>query len=234
MLLSYFAFFFKPGAALSAGGHEKVVALVKAIPGLAKGHVYRPAGPGDYYFNEDGEPPVLALQLYYRDIEDLERAAGPDGALQALTRGDAFPSLAGAEVHHQAMVTRSFPVTDPTFQTPKGERHCSFLVHYPGQAEDLNAWLGYYVANHTKAMLSFPGLREIEVLSRVDWIDGLPGWTRVNYIQRNKVVFDSPNALSAALTSPAIKVMRADYAKFPPFTGANVHYPMLTEVIIGR
>jgi len=47
-------------------------------------------------------------------------------------------------------------------------------------------------------------------------------------MQRNKVVFDSAAALTAALNSPVREEMRADYKQFPPFTNDNVHYPLAT------
>ena len=65
---------------------------------------------------------------------------------------------------------------------------------------------------------------------RVDWCDSMP-WIRVNHIQRNKPVFDSPAALAASLVAPALAQMRADYRKFPQFSGGNVHYPFITSTI---
>jgi hypothetical protein len=77
-------------------------------------------------------------------------------------------------------------------------------------------------------MRTFPGIRAIEIYSRLDWCSFMP-WERVDYMQRNKLMFDHPAALSSAMRSPTMAKMRADYAKFPPFTGGNVHYPLLTR-----
>ena len=96
----------------------------------------------------------------------------------------------------------------------------------------MNTWLGYYLQHHPQIMHDFPGIREIEILTRVDWVDTLP-WARLEYMQRNKLVFDSAAALEAALHSPVREAMRADRARFPPFEGGNVHYPMLTETVVG-
>ena len=41
--------------------------------------------------------------------------------------------------------------------------------HYVGQAEDLNVWNDYYLNHHPQVMARFPGIREIEVCTRVDW-----------------------------------------------------------------
>ncbi len=56
--------------------------------------------------------------------------------------------------------------------------------------------------------------------------------TNVAHMQRNKVVFAHAQALSAALLSPVIHEMRADFHRFPPFSGGNVHYPMSTHAAI--
>ena len=66
----------------------------------------------------------------------------------------------------------------------------------PGPAEDMNAWLYHYVTHHPQLMRGFPGIRHIEVLSRLDWCGSLP-WPRVDYMQRNRVMFDSPSGADA-------------------------------------
>ena len=50
-------------------------------------------------------------------------------------------------------------------------------------------------------------------------------------MQRNKLVFDGPEALAHALSSDVIKRMRADFVQFQPFSGGNKHFPMLTRVV---
>jgi uncharacterized protein (TIGR02118 family) len=126
-------------------------------------------------------------------------------------------------------MTRSFPV-EAAEHSSGGGIPCSYLVHYPGTAEDLNAWHLHYLTHHPAIMRTFPGVRQIEIYTRVDWVDHLAS-RRVEYMQRNKLVFDSPEALSRALTSDVIKNMRADFSQFPPFTGGNKHFPMLTRSV---
>ncbi len=60
----------------------------------------------------------------------------------------------------------------------------------------------------------------------------MPG-QRLRSLQRNKVAFDSPEALNAALDSPERRAMRADYAQLPPFSGRVLHFPMQTRRIPG-
>jgi hypothetical protein len=106
-------------------------------------------------------------------------------------------------------------------------------VHYPGAARDMNAWNAYYCDHHPQIMRTFPGIRTIELYTRLDWCSFMP-WERVDHMQRNKLMFDDPAALSASARSPTMARMRADYANFPEFSGGNVHYPMLTREVALR
>jgi uncharacterized protein (TIGR02118 family) len=217
-------------ARLSSEDRERVATLIRRTPGLARAQLFTPAAARDRYI-DDGPPPMLMLQLYFQRLEVLEDAAGADGTLQELAR--AMPSsLAGSAVSHQVMWTRSYPTPAPFAVSAPDRRSCSFLVHYPGEADDLNQWHTYYLQQHPQIMFRFPGIREIEIYTRVDWIDALP-WQRVHYFQRNKIAFDSAAALEQALHSPTRQEMKADREHFPPFSGGNVHHPMETETIAG-
>ncbi|MGE0733152.1 MAG: hypothetical protein AB7G15_04540 [Alphaproteobacteria bacterium] len=220
----------RPEARVSAADLDAIKRLIGGTPGLAKAHLYTPERAHDPYL-DDGPPPLLALQLYFPALPTLEAAASRSGHLQALV--DGVPSLAGAEGAQQAMVARDFAAPDPRFQGPPGQLPCTYLVAYSGTAPDENLWIDYYISHHPAIMARFPGIREIEVATRVEWIAFLP-WRRENCLLRNKVVFDSSAALTASLNSPVRHEMRADYNNFPPFTGANTHYPMATHTIFGR
>jgi hypothetical protein len=196
--------------------------LLAAIPGLGRALVHRPASTHDPYLH-DGAPPDLALQLYFADIAALESAcAGPLAAL--------VPLLADAQVTQQAMLVRAFLLPNPASPPPE---HCTYLVAYDGPADDLSAWLGYYIAHHPPIMACFPAIRAIELYTRLDVANPLP-FPHATCMQRNKVVFDSPAALTAALNSPVRHEMRADYAQLPKFSGAVTHFPMLTREVEGR
>ena len=232
MRFAWFAFIHDPDDAslqVSDADFRFVCEVVRSTPGLSKGLVFTPWAVGGLYF-DDGVAPQLALELYFEDIRDLEAALAPDGHLHALAAPDALPSLAGAACEQQAMLARAFPVPDPEFRTPPGEPWCTYLVHYPGEAEDVAAWLAHYLANHTRIMATFPAIREVEVCSRIDWCGALP-WRRIDHMQRNKVVFDDGAALKAAMSSSVMQDMRADFHTLPPFTGGNRHYPMKTVAV---
>jgi uncharacterized protein (TIGR02118 family) len=186
--------------------------LIRGIPGLEKVHVYTPGSAHDPFL-DDGAPPPLALQLYFASLSSLE---------SALARALA-PIQATCEV--QAMLVRPFPVAEP-----REDPLCSYLVAYEGRAEDEDAWHAHYLAHHPPLMAKLPGIRELEVYTPVQWLCP-QGWRRAQCMQRNKVAFDSAEALTAALNSPVRKEMRADFAKLPAFSGRVTHYPMVTSVI---
>ena len=185
--------------------------LVSGIPGLRKVHIYTPGRAHDPFLN-DGAAPPLVLQLYFDSLALLEAAC--DGALQ--------PIAPKCEV--QAMRVLPFEVPEPAMPL------CTYLVAYEGKAEDEKAWHAYYLANHPPLMARLPGIRELEVYLPVEWRSG-PGWRRARCMQRNKVGFDSAEALTAALNSPVRTEMRADYARLPAFSGRVTHYPMATSVL---
>jgi len=186
--------------------------LVRGIPGLEKVHVYTPGRAHDPFLN-DGSPPPLALQLYFNSLSSLESAM----------TASLSPVKAICEV--QAMLVRSFAVPQP-----REDPLCTYLVAYEGKAEDENAWHAYYLAHHPPLMAKLPGIRELEIYTPVQWVCP-PGWRRTECMQRNKVAFDSAEALTTALNSPVRKEMRADYARLPQFSGRVTHYPMATSVI---
>ena len=229
MGFSFFLLFDHGGRAdlaLSAADRSRFIAIVRATPGLQRALIYTPETAADPYL-DDGLPPPLAAQLDFADIDALESAISRDGHLQALAVPDALPSLAGAQITQQAMLMRTFSVPDPVYRTAPGGLPCSYLVSYPGPAEDLNEWLSFYIAHHPVPMAKFPGIRELEVQTRIDWCGSLP-WPRANAMLRNRVAFDSEVALEAALASPVRHEMRADYKRFPPFSGGNTLHPMAT------
>jgi hypothetical protein len=230
-MFSWFAFFRRPDheARVPATELDVVAGELRAITGVRQARLFTPAPVGTAHpFPDDEPPPMLALQLHFAMIGEMEAALGAEGALARIA---ALPSLQRATPGHQAMVARPFPVPDAQQRTRSGEAPCSYLVHYPGAAENPIAWHSHYLSHHPGLMAGFPGVREIEIYTRLDWLSELP-WPRLDAFQRNKLMFDSPAALSAALLSPTIRDMRVDFHRFPPFTGGNVHYPMVTRLVV--
>lgn len=186
-------------------------ARLQAIPGLQKAHIYTPDRAHDPFLN-DGAPPPLVVQAYFASLYELELGC---------------EKLTDLRCAAQAMAVRRFAVPHPILQS---EPYCTYLVAYEGPAEDEKAWHAHYLAHHPPLMARLPGVRQLEVYLPVEW--RCPAlWRRENDMQRNKVAFDSAEALSAALNSPVRKEMRADYARLPPFAGRVTHFPMSTHVV---
>jgi len=217
--------FYEDADAVPPGEMAALRKVLASVPALEEALIFTPATASDLY-TDDGAAPPLGLQLHFNRLEELEAAAGQGGALHAL--GTALPSLAEARATAQAFWRREYPVDDPALRTPPDALPCSYVVHYPGPASDLNAWLDHYITGHPPLFRRFPGIRAIEILTRVDWVSHLPH-ARANHMQRNRVMFDSAEALTAALQSPVRHELRADFHSFPPFEGGNAHFPMWTE-----
>ncbi len=226
MPFCWFAHARAAGAVVTEAELAELAETIASVPGMTGALLFTPGTTHDPYLN-DGQPPALAMQVYFDAIEPLEAALTMDGPLMAPAL---MPSLAAATFTQQAMLARSFAVPDPIFRSSPGAHPCTYLVAYEGTAEDLPAWLSHYIAHHTAIMSRFPGIRRVEICTRIDWCGASP-WPRVDYMQRNKVVFDDADGLTAALNSPARHEMRADFAKFPPFTGPVSHFPMTTRVV---
>ncbi len=162
-------------------------------------------------FLDDGTPSAAVAQLYFDSVPELEAAAA---ALQG--------SWYGAE----AVSVRAYAVPEPQVHPP----YCTYLVAYEGPAADEATWHAHYLADHPPLMARLPGIRELEVYLPLDWRCPA-GLQPRRHLQRNKVAFDSAEALNAALDSPVRAEMRASYGRLPPFSGRVTHYPMITRVV---
>lgn len=234
MNFCYFAHFRNsPGANahISADELRTIEDIVSRVEGLSRALIHYPVPEGaTHAFPHDEAAPPCVLQLYAAEIETLEDALRPQGALQELVAEGVRTGLHALKLQQQVMLVRHLAITPFEADRRLAPGSCSYLVHYPGQAADLSAWHRHYIDSHPPIMRKFPKVREIEICTRLDWIGGLPGM-RVDFMQRNKLRFDTASDLSAALASPVIREMRADFHTFPDFAGGNVHYPMLTQSI---
>jgi uncharacterized protein (TIGR02118 family) len=183
------------------------LSYIANVPGALQ---YTPDPVRDPYLY-DGPPPGGVTQLYFDSIGALERAAAELGAGEA-----------------EAMEVHRFAVPERWQHVP--ERYCTYLVAYEGPADDEPAWLAHYLKHHPPLMAKLPGIRDLEIYAPVDWRCP-PSLKRVRHLQRNKVAFDSAEALAAALDSPVRREMRADFAQFPTYRGRVTHYAMNTRVL---
>ena len=231
MTVAWYCFFHRaaPAGGLSDAEREKAVEAVRSSARLRTGYVHTPSPAPHPHAGQDIAP-VLALELEFADIADCEAALRQQGGLRRLAEPGFVPGLAGTTVSQQGMLRRSYAVPDPAGHGVTGL--CSYLVHYPGPAEDEQAWLDHYRTSHAPLMSALPGVRAVAVDTPSVVVSGLP-FRFAGALLRNKVAFDSAEALSAALASPAREALRADAAAFPPYAGGSVHVPMETRVVPG-
>ena len=181
-----------------------------ASPGAARALLHVPDQVRDPFL-DDGKAPMRIVQVYFDSLAALEAAAEIGDATDA-----------------EAMHVHRFAVPEPWERALR--RYCTYLVGYEGPADDEAAWLTYYLEHHPPLMAKLPGIRELEIYTPLEW--RCPSHLRrVRHLQQNKVAFDSPAALAAALDSPVRREMRADFARFPPYRGRVTHYAMSSEVL---
>lgn len=121
------------------------------------------------------------------------------------------------------MLTRRYPVAEPAIASPDGSA-LSYMVEYDGVTADWNAWHLAYNARHPFLLAKFPGIRAIEIYTPDTIVCGLLIRTR-GAMQRNKTVFDSPQAMEVVMASKARPALRADFLTLPPLEGRKDHLP---------
>lgn len=200
---------------------DELLAALSSLPGLQSVACHQAtAGARDPKIALESGPDV-AIQLHFADLLALEAALAHNGPVaQALRSAPA----AGLGWQVQAMAARHYPVAQAW---PQAGARCgtSYLVAYEGRAADDAAWLSHYLRHHPPIMARLPGLRRLEIHSRLEHRNesGLP---TAQALQRNLVAFDDAQALSAALASPVREALREDYQSFPPFEGSSPHRTM--------
>lgn len=220
MTISYFITGFNqrdPDARLSEVQRLDLAESISGMSGVQRCELGVPAEVRTYH--GDAPVPALALRLDFADLPALEAQLAEDGQLRRLAASTLWMDLPLDRVSQQAMLRRCF------LDRGGSAVGCDYLVHYPGQAEDLNAWLRYYLGHHAPIMTGYPEVRGVDVFTRIDWCDAMP-WQRVSYMQRNRIAFESPRDLLAALASPVRQRMRQDHDCFPAYSEGSRHYPM--------
>lgn len=220
MTFSYFITGFNrrdPDARLSETQQHDLAAALGRISGLERCEIGVPAEVQTYHGVEP--VPALTLRLDFTTLPALEHELADGGGVHGLAASALWAALPIDDVTQQATLRRCF------LSRGGAETGCDYLVLYPGQAEDFNAWLRYYLNHHAPIMTSYPLVRGVDVFTRVDWCDTMP-WQRVSYMQRNRIAFASAQDLLAALVSPVRERMRQDHARFPAYSERSRHYPM--------
>jgi hypothetical protein len=218
-----------PAAAADAARkwHDAAAIPWQTLPGLLFHDLYVGASDGAADpLVDDGPGPLLIAMLAFARDDVLAQAMAGAAFLAPLSRLPAGVRAAG-----EAMECRHYPVATET--APAALRApFSYVVRYHRPAADEAAFIANYVATHPPTLARLPGIRNVMCYFPLDWPNpaGLP---RAGYMLGNEVVFDDVAAFNRAMASPVRQELRAHYRAFPPFSGANTHYPMQRTRLVG-
>ncbi|MFM0619374.1 EthD family reductase [Paraburkholderia nemoris] len=203
-----------------------IQAVSQNVEGLRRFVIHRSieSANGDPQSNEHALKPRWALQWYFDDLGPAEAVLQHGGAAHTIVEQTIDAAQDRLAFAQQLMAVRKF-ATPNAFGTSNPSEKCTYLVGYEGEAQDFNAWLTHYLKHHPPLMAQLPGIRELEIYTRVDYRTGLD-IPQATAMQRNKVVFDDSAGLAAALASPIRAQMKQDFDAFPPYSGPASHFPM--------
>lgn len=191
------------------------------LAGLPVIDVYEPAqGEAKDPYNRDDHGPLFMILIAFAEREALARAM-TDPAM-----ADALGTLPhGLTATATALERRFYLVAGEDRPAPLSAPF-SYVVRYHRPAEDEAAFIANYVQSHPTLQADLPGIRSIMCYFPLDAMNGarVPA---ADYMIGNEVVFDDLAAFNRAMASPVREALRAHFRAFPPFSGANTHYPML-------
>jgi hypothetical protein len=220
---------FGPAGAVPAARdwHDAATAAWRKLPGLVSHDLYVGVTDGAKDpLVDDGPGPLLIAMLAFADADALGKAIVSAKFEQSLAR---LPD--GMRAAGEAMECRHYPVADA--DAPAQLRApFSYVVRYHRPAEDEAAFIANYVATHPPTLARLPAIRNVMCYFPLNRPNP-PGLAKSNYMLGNEVVFDDVAAFNRAMASPVRHELRAHYRAFPPFSGANTHYPMLRRRVAG-
>jgi uncharacterized protein (TIGR02118 family) len=198
-----------------------------ALAGLTAFDLYLPAaGPPKDPFVDDGPGPQFLIMLEFPSVDALAAAAqSPDFAAPLARKPE------GLVLTADAMERRHHPVAGEAEANPLVAPF-SYSVRYHRPAEDEARFVDFYVDSHPPILGRLPGIRNVICYLPLPGIRAadLPS---ADYMLGNEVVFDTLDAFNAAMASEVRRELRADFKRFPPFSGANTHYPMDRRRLVG-
>lgn len=218
-----------PRGAIGPEPLSRLVSVLRGVPGLAQLVRHRAVSGVQDPSIQHAAGPIHAFQLYFDELLSLEQVLRPGSVLDRAMASSEAPLRGQLRWCHQAMAVRRYELPGHSSGAETTlQQGCTYFVSYEGQADDNEAWLAHYLRHHPPIMKKLPGLRKLEVYSRIDYSSGLD-IERSRALQRNIVMFDSEQHLNEALDSPVRAELRADYEGFPPFKGTSPHGAMLSE-----
>jgi hypothetical protein len=201
--------------------HDGAAAAWRGLPDLVSHDLYvGVAGGAKDPLVDDGPGPLLIAMLAFAHEESLARAIASAAFTVPLARLPDVLRAAG-----EAMECRHYPVAG-TPAAAELRAPFSYLVRYHRPAEDEGAFIANYVATHPPTLARLPGIRNVLCYFPLDRPNP-SGLAKAGYMLGNEVVFDDVAAFNRAMASPVRQELRAHFRAFPPFSGANTHYPML-------
>lgn len=108
----------------------------------------------------------------------------------------------------------------------------SYFVIYRGISEDPDRFLAHYRDVHVPILKRWPGMQRIQLHVGADWTDPEPV-KRAGAALIVEMTFDSEEALQTALASDERSLARADFGRFPRFSGEVVHQATISECVYG-
>jgi uncharacterized protein (TIGR02118 family) len=233
MTIAYFLVFNGPaehGEAVRRWLAGAPAALFKGAAGLETLDLYVPERSAKDPYLHDGPGPLAMLQAGFATQKRLEAfLATPDFRATLVAPSPAPPDEVTAV--HDAMEQRFYPVAGEAKPGPL-KAPVSYVVRYQRPAENESEFIAHYVDHHPQIQARFPGIRSIMCYVPIPWRDPTP-ITPASYLLGNEVVFDSVEALEAALNSPVRHELREDFKRFPKFAGKNTHYAMRRTRLAG-
>jgi hypothetical protein len=218
------------GAATAASAardwHDGATAAWRALSGLVSHDRYVGADDAKDPLVDDGLGPLLMAMLAFADADPLDQAIASGALAAPLAK---LPN--GVRAAGEAMECRHYPVAGAA--APADLRApFSYVVRYHRPAEDEAAFIANYIATHPPTLARLPGIRNIMCYFPIERPNP-PGLAKPGYMLGNEVVFDDVGAFNRAMASPVRQELRAHFRAFPPFSGANTHYPMLRTRVAG-
>ncbi|SRR6266566_6460727 len=206
--------------------HAGAASEWRTLPGVISHDLYVRADDAKDPLVDDGPGPLLIAMLSFADAHGLGGAIASGALAAPLSRLPGSVRAAG-----EAMACRHYPVAGAA-AAAELRAPFSYVVRYHRPAEDEAAFIANYVATHPPTLARLPAIRNVMCYFPLD-LPNPPGLAKSHYLLGNEVVFDDVAAFNRAMASPVRQELRAHFRAFPPFSGANTHYPMQRTRVVG-
>ncbi|MEM7251890.1 MAG: hypothetical protein AAF493_10735 [Pseudomonadota bacterium] len=182
-------------------------------------HRYVPMPSHDPHL-DDGAGPSIIVESKWRSKSGLTQW------LEGVEFREAAENLP-PNAYHDAFEVHFF-VCAGSSEVRRKSAPISYVVRYYRPADDERGFVEHYLATHPAILGRLPAVQNVICYSPFS-LPLVPGLTPSDCMLGNEVVFESLDALNAALASPVRDELRRDFHQFPAFTGINTHFAMQRE-----